>query len=395
MSITGDGSVAFYNGVSFGTYFKSKASTKPILDEAGRTTVATEHTLEIEGYVYGTTADGTDGAGLTLAGTRKALTACGGALIFTGKGYGDLIVNNGSTGVKDVSWGPKPEIVEWQPLGSGNAAKVVWRVTTRIPECANAKYQFGIMALNYTTTYSLDDSNYTLREIVGYLEVPMTRTTQDNRLPPDDVDNYRKLVAPPLPLGFKRRDKRFKVSPDLRRLDFTITDEEVPVPLPAGATKIDAKHRIKSNWKKGYRVWTVTIEATITLARGLPKTQALGIFLGILSLRTLGPGGNVGNSKFLMTDFEAEDDIFGRPASFSATFLDMRDQSLSSVMGNSGIWTPLPGTDYGKWSASINAYVNPERGYANLQDDPKNNQIIDLCQSQYAGAKRVSPATPP
>lgn len=99
-----------YNGIAFTALYKSSVRSKPVLDEARRTTVYVEHTLNVEGYVHAGGAM-TDS---TMEGIRKLLTACGGALNYSDKGFGSLVVN-GTSAVRDAQWGPVPEILEFTP----------------------------------------------------------------------------------------------------------------------------------------------------------------------------------------------------------------------------------------------------------------------------------------
>lgn len=379
------GATCSYNGVSFLTLYKSSVSSRPILDEAKRTTIYVEHTLSVEGYIATVTTDS------SLTTMRKLLTACGGALTYTSKGFGDLTVNVNV--VRDVAWGPIPEILEWVPLGGdGNAAKVTWRVTTRIPECDFAKYQFAFVALNYELALDIDESGYTTDRMGGYLEIPMTRITQGNRTLPNNVDFYRPLIRPDVALGFQRKSQSFHVSKDKRRLDFQFVDEEIPVPFPDGVTKIDARETIEGSLDRlgrfiagAFRGWLVTIEATITLARGLPKTDALAKFFVVVSSRTKhltdAPPPNGGTKAVLLPlRVRYEDDIFDRTSRFSITFACVAGLTAYGVLSLSGIWKPIEGTGYAKWLTSLGpTNTTGARGWAGAENHAGADAIIDLC----------------
>ena len=125
MALANTGTCA-YNGVTFTSLYNSRVSSRPILDEAKRTTVYVEHTLTVHGYIAAQTTDA------TLTSMRQLLTACGGALDYSNKGFGSLTINAGI--VRDVAWGPIPEILEWIPIGDSNAAEVTWKVSRSWPE---------------------------------------------------------------------------------------------------------------------------------------------------------------------------------------------------------------------------------------------------------------------
>lgn len=44
------GGICSYNGTSFNTLCKSRISSRPILDEARRTVVYVEHTIDVDGF---------------------------------------------------------------------------------------------------------------------------------------------------------------------------------------------------------------------------------------------------------------------------------------------------------------------------------------------------------
>jgi hypothetical protein len=397
MAILPNNGTCSYNGAAFTALYSSRASAKPVRDEANRTTAYVQYTLSVEGYIAGNTG----GNDATLAQMRKNLSAQGGALVYQNKGFGDLIVNApGLSPVKDVAFGPIPEILEWKPLGDVNAALVKWQVTTRIPECDSAIYEKGLLALNYRIDTKIDDDGYTTLRTSGYLEIPMTRNSQADRTLPDTADKYRDLCVPAVPLGF-RRTQDYSLSLDKRRLDFDITDQEVPAALPENATKIDARQEVEGKFSTGgFRMWTVSFEATITLQRTVPKTQALSIFLLIVSQRMRSQNGRItlpigGDGYALIPQrLRFGDEMFGRTSQFGMSFL-AGGFDLKSILEASSMWIPVSGTDYNSWRSSMTGAGGAwsDRGTAQIAASSTDDRIIDLCDN--GDINSLTPTAPP
>lgn len=389
-----NGGTCSYNGVAFQSLYRSRITTRPIEDEARRATVHVEHTLTVEGFV----AQGPTGP--TLEQMRRSLTQPGGTLRYNDKGFGTLDVNVPGGSVRDSTWGPHTDVLEWVPLGGeGMAAQVTLVLRTTIPECDTARYEYALAAWNYDITFAIDESGYTSITVAGYIEIPMTRITVNDRRIPDNVDRYREWLETQVPPGFQRGPRSFRASKDKRRLDFSWTDTELPAPLPDGVTKMSATHSVEAD--RPYVRWQNNMEATVTVARGAPKRQALDAFLLLLGdrmnqLRTRGPAGAEGS--FLPGRYRVSEDVFGRTTSFSYSFTYIsRAFSVGPFLAASGLWTPVAGTDYQRWRASLQPYgTQGVRGYAGASSQPADDAIIDLClNGNSAVAIPVRVNTPP
>lgn len=408
MAVLPDSGTTSYNGVSFVTVWHSNVSTRPVKDEAERTTIAVEHVIHVEGIVQGNS-----GTGTTLGSMRKLLTQPAGALVYNGRGFGTLEVNGLSGGVLDAKWGPWPEVLEFVPLGGGNAARVRFTVKTWIPECDAARYKQAIMAVNYEISYDIDQDGYTTVDWRGYLEIPMTRARQSSRNIPDTADKYREDIRPFIPLGFKRTNVGgFRLSKDKRRLDWSFRDEQIPAAYPDFVTNIQARHSISTDIPGGFTtVCNASFDITVTLAAGRPKTDALAVFQMIVRAR-LGP-----DRHWLPMRFNFNDDVFGRTASFSAVFrgsllgpnkdgvppkvpraiLDAIDQGrnltpVGEMLLVSKIWTPIPGTDFQDWQSSLDTCAATHvRGQYGLKHTPNMDVIVDLCEPHELPVKRKPP----
>lgn len=403
-------SLCIYNGVSFVRLQKSSISSRPVLDEAGRAVMYVEHVLTVKGYV--TTDSIEDDASLIEVDAEEddgeiedtddlmeslciRLTRPAGVLQFEEMGFGALHVN-GTSEIKDACWGPKPRLLDWDPLGNnGYAAKVVWECVVCIPRCDEARYEFGLMALNYDVTFDRDQDGYEVLRTNGHLLIPLTRSFPTNRTPPDCADAYReKLEGRPPPLGFSRV-QTYTVSPDRRRLDFHWTDTEEAVPRPEGVTTINIRHTVRSrNANLLGKLWTVTFSGTVTMGRHMPKAAALGVFLGIVDAKIRRDT----KKHALWTHLSIDDDMYGRSTTFTLQVQHVPRADLEDVLSRYGMWQPVAGDTWKDWRAGLIGKGRPwhVRGVGGHGFDKSEDSIIDLCgQARHPAAKQPAPPAHP
>lgn len=374
-----------YNGITFTSLYKSKVSSRPVMDEAQRTTVYVEHTLELEGYVVPNVVTGTTDT--PMSSIRKLLTAQGGALHFEDKGFGDLNVNTEAGGVRDAAWGPHPELLEWIPLGGdgAGACKVTWRVVVRIPECTTAVFVGAPLAINYEQDFGIDHAGYTTCTTSGYLEIPMTRRTQADRSLPDSVDLYRERLQNRVVPGYARKDQSYRVSKDKRRLDFSWTDEEIPTAYPERVASIDARQSVATIDHTSAIRWSITIDATIEMVQGAAKSEAMRVFFRLMGSR-IEAMRKVSGGRLLSIplNFRAEEDIFGRTSRFSITVMFTAEApNIGKFLAEqSQLWRVTP-TDHSLWLVSLQPFrTHGVRGYNNAFTAPASDGLVDLCLRQ-------------
>src|SRR5688572_3289569 len=140
-----------YNEIDMaGGEFHSRVQARPVYDDSRRTVKWVEYDIEAGGYVNAS-PDTTD---LDLEDMRVKLTTPGRLLRMTDRGFGSLVVNDGTR--QDALWGPLPTLLFWQPTGFAQTALVRWHATCAIPECpASAKYK-GLAAYNYEVSFDID-----------------------------------------------------------------------------------------------------------------------------------------------------------------------------------------------------------------------------------------------
>jgi hypothetical protein len=414
-----------YNGVFFSVNTETlNCSGLPVMDQQARRTVSyVVWRLHIKTTVIAELGSNTD---LTLDDIRNRLTTAGGALEYADKGFGDLTVNIGDTGPnkstkRDVKWGPIPLLVSWKPIASNRAAEVQWMVEVAVPQCDHAVFQGQLMAYNYSVRYTQDGQGYTTRTITGYIEIPMTRKAVDDRSIPDNVDNYWPEIYPLCPgedpnddpdnpttgLGWKRMARDRIVSPDRRRLDFTVVDEEMPIPLQPDVTDCKASHIVYNSGNSIWGRYHNTLQATYMLSKKVSKDVAWTRFVELANARMSSSSSfmNIDPERvaamMIPTNFVLEEpDIFGRPA---ARFLYSWTSvyNISHILQQSGLWTPLdkdlnlkdpqgnpyvlPATaTYSLWKASMKDVLFGRKskapyGIAQATSDETDEIIVDLC----------------
>lgn len=403
-----------YNGRAFQSLYKSKVELKPVKDSAGRALVAREYTIDVEAHLTadaitvtgGNAGEASSTTDLALSDLRLALEQPGAPLIYTSKGFGNLVVNVKGKPVWDAAYGPWPEVLAWEPVGNDQGCRIRWRCTTLIP-CEEYPSPKGIIEYCWEEEWDIDDDGYTTRTIDGHLTIEATRQGGPLvRSIPDNADVYLDQVVPDLPLGFRRRQNR-KLSEDKRSITFHFQDEEMPAPLPPGISNAEVRHRVKWHLPTGDKnMMSASLSGTLTMPAGMPKAAVWDkIMLIVQSRFPLGgrplpdnplsmsiineaikkPNAAPRNFMYFLSDVELEDDVFGRSVSFSVSARiigpTMRPDFLLAA---SGLWTSIAGTDFVQWKQSMFSQIGAgkamaPRGMAGLSFKNQDDAIVDLC----------------
>jgi hypothetical protein len=371
-----------YNGYTFDGSSEVSVRIEFVPDEAKRTILYHRHTIRVKTFVQSSST--TD---LSLESIRAALGHQGQALTFINKGFGDDLIVNSTSGnsIRDVKWGPTPKVLAWNPVGAANACELEWEVEVCVPKCsASANGRFvGVMAMNYEVSISVDNRGLSTRTVSGYLEIAQTRVGYNV---PDSADAYRGLIAPPQPEAFGR-ESDWRFSSDRSRVEFSITDTQIPSrnPYPLLVTHINGTHR--NTWSRGSQYKTQirhSINMEIEAAMGAPAMLAYNLFGQFVRQRI-----NVAKSnraQFWLDEVSVEEDIFGLSSRFSCSYRTLLTPSLALNNGidpslfafeKLGMWYPV-GTSWSQWRNSL-SHVFDNRGLAGLAVPAANDVIIDLC----------------
>ena len=360
-----------YNGYEFDGATHIKVGVEFVYDEAGRTIIAHKHLITVTAIVAES-----DGLDSTLEDIRRRLGESGKNLNFINKGFGTDLKVTPSGNTRDVENGPNPKELSWVPLGDDKSAEIVWSVEVDVVVCGSggSTRSRGVMALNYSTTFSINGHGDTTRVLEGYIQIEQNVV---NRRPRDSADRYRDRFAPRGLAGFAR-EQEWAVNLSHSRVDFVITDTQIPSPnpYPVGIVNIDARHRV--SWRRGRNglQYFNTISATISPEARLSGAQAWGVFLSLV-IQRMSISVRRGKSVFLEA-LEVEEGIFSRNHNFSATYRFL--SSIKDFIGDAGLWTAL-GTDWQQWTASLSNSMFNQRGNRQLRDIPGNDIIMSLCES--------------
>ncbi len=298
-----DTGILEYNSVLFSVLYRSEITGEIKQDQAGRTVMVCEYTLSAEGIC-------SEAAGTSLetnfVSLRKLLEQDGAQLIYTGRGFGNLTVNpvvggaggfvdvpGGST-VRDVAWGPKPELLYFQPLGNGLSAMVKWRCKFAISE--ETKGGDGILQFSYSYGISFDEDFYSQLSFKGVIEVPLTRTAVgDREIPPAVADSFRRgWLSLPMDLTqYRVKSRNFNESADRRKIDWDYSFEELPpMNLPPGAPRARGTFDVQPMRTGSNKsivllgvMWSCNLKVTYTIRADFPRRQAVWMFLLLLQFR--------------------------------------------------------------------------------------------------------------
>lgn len=363
-----------YNGYNFNNSIKSEITSTPIQDEARRVTIGVRHLVDLKEWI--SAADnylqtGTTTTDVEMLDIRRRLTQPGQILTISGKGFGNLIVNDPGIGVWDSEYGPIPRVVKWVSVGRELGCILHWQCETMIPECSNAVYQLALQSMNYQCNWSLEDG-WTTRTVSGFLTIPATRGPGNDRTLQDQADDYREDIVPEVPLGFDRQTYVFELDKSKRRLDFRIVDKELPLPLPVGAKRARVRYSVESHTRhEGLTKWNASMSGTIHTPPQTPKTQAADIIAICCADRLTNNG-----KTLILEKLRFEEDLFGTETSFSVDW--SLTSSRSQILRDSGMWQPVSGADFDTWAGSMAVAFAP-RGNAEMVFKNSDDYLIDLC----------------
>lgn len=412
-------SAVAYNGYTFSPTARVRIKATNIYDNANRMVKYVRYIITVADDVMptddpenksyseankGPALGSTRGTDFNLETIRYYLSKPGGNLSVSNRGFGNMEVTPlANTGTNpDLVFGPKPEILEWQPIAGRGGCHIVWSCEVHIAECGrdnlgNPLNTPGpINQFTYEVSWDLDEVGMTTRTVSGELEVTSFRTGTTITVSADQYRNYINL--PPLP-RFHRR-QRYNLSPDQRRLSFTIVDTEIPSDNPYfnGVVRMNVRHHVSADLEgSGFSQWVNNLSGTIELQPGAPRNLAWLAFLwaikGRLDAATQGKAptkdqdspkndGN-GNSQIVyISNLEFDEELFGRTFQFTVTYL--LSCSISTIFQGTGFFQPITGSDWNTWLN--NSTLFDQRGFAQLNHTPNDVILFDTCNQNNFGS---------
>ena len=294
-----DDGTCSYNGVSFEGALKTRVRGEDVYSDDGRAVEYTRYTFTIRAVA--TDTDGNTDS--FMSNLHDRLSQPQKRFIFKGMGFHDDIDTfaNG-----DVNYGPKPLIREWNPLPNARTCEFVWEVEVCLAECYGSVPQQP-SSFVYDAQISIDRKGWTTRTTSGYIS--NSNNFAGNGFSILTPDIWRPWFQARVPIGFTR-EQTWTISPDKRRLNFVLTDEEVRSPHapPKGVVEISGTHRTRWSASKPVRLQN-SLDLHIEVSPKENPCFAWLVALGILDQRIA--QAQEKNKGFFVEEISISEDIFG------------------------------------------------------------------------------------
>lgn len=388
MGLSSLGRVGYGPVVFNGPSLQTKSIQQVVrLDAANRGRTWTEYTLALR-LLIGGQAGKTD---QTVAFIRNALQTPGQAFTYQDMGYGPLTLN---IGLGEPIWGPLTKTLDWEPLGNGKAGWLTWQVRVAIAcdQGAPTGSAAPFIELLYGYDTQLDAAGYTTRRISVMGRIPSVRLGLgiNNKELGATADDFREKLSPPLLPGFRRTYPSWGIDEGKTVIRGEIVDEELGLNfLPPGVAVGDASHEVSSS-SQGLAMWQATISADFELAKASPIDQfdLCSYFIGTLCQdRIKATAAKIGRNSNAIVPLSLkmrEDEIFGRlRASFAFSY--SFTQPLKEIFDATGLWRPVPGSNWTTWAASMTGGPANPRGYAQMRLLPIDDSIVEGCGGRMPG----------
>lgn len=372
--------VTYYNGYTFPGLRQVKLAGEMIYDQANRVVELTRYKLRLVFYAKHSSSSA-HAAGMEQL--RQLLQEPGGVLRVTGQGFGDIYINDAAAGAAnryDVEFGPRPANLEMTQIGM-LCHECSWECAFSVKEgfTAGAGAAAAISAFNYGMDFDFDDAGILTRTVAGYLQIHIPRTP-GSRTVVSSADFYRGQLRLPIPAGFRRTARRFSLSQDRRRLDFSFSDRQLDgeAPLP-NALKSDLDYTIESV-PPGFAKFQASLGGSIEVPVGTPPIRAAEVFMLIFADKQKKLSSAVKGSGIVIPTRIS----FGRPIGSRVSQFDVQwmvTGCLDDLLKNGGIWDPVSGAAWAAWAQSMAAAwgtSNANMGPTGLAYSSSLDVLVDL-----------------
>lgn len=216
-----------------------------------------------------------------------------------GNGFGNIVINDPDEPASqwDVDFGPKPQVLDWEPLAGGMACRVQWLCAARIPRCTllyedltedeEDGTSHDILELEWNADWNYGEDGFLNMQISGKAQLygtsisfaddgqDYTRNLRDSYLLRLERAKSRILDLFPQKEGFKR-SVQYQLNQAANILSFTITDSEIKSPqgYPAGAIQFDIQESLSSSIDKGFNMWDWRLSGEIAVPKVLYQAEA-------------------------------------------------------------------------------------------------------------------------
>jgi hypothetical protein len=375
-----------YGGVAFGALKNADLSARMVYDEAERVVTHLQYTLRIkDAVVWGVNTIKLESK---MSELQNRLSTPGLELIIDSIGF-DFTINTSAIGTKpDLLWGVKPRALNFRPTGGEISWMFDWECEFNISRCADPSALTSpnppLMAWNYEFTSVINQEGLMERVISGYVQVPAVRGVAPNQNAVlFDVVAAWDSITVNVPNGFRRTNNVHSVNKAKNRVDFSITDTELTSDAyPAGIVEADINYDLSSQGG-GLSSWMATLSGELTVAPGYPKSLAAIKYLGILQflvtkVKALAISSDQKQPAVVPMALRFSYKLFSRTSRFVAGYFFASD--ATTLLQKSGMWEPIPGTDYQQWAQSMNvAGVWGNHGTSGLKASPSDDSLVTVC----------------
>lgn len=264
--------------------------------------------------------------------------------------------------LSDLNFGPKPQLLSCECIGGSRAYRIVWTVECALPNCCVEATAAGLTfcttpsafnglgggftsttEFNYSLSWSIDEDRFTTFTIVGSTENAGSLITDISGVDKAvfvtgtlKTEYVTRLLQNTFYLrpGFNR-SIQYDLSRDYRKIDFRITDREIPSDNAyyPGIKSCSLRHSVSGS-PYGAK-WNIGFDGDFEVQPGVPKYVGLLAMVSVISNRMAnlslvategdarGKDGKILKFKafYMPKNFSFEEDIFSRRTSFSFNFL--------------------------------------------------------------------------
>lgn len=405
-----------YNGIQFPAPFKGRVQAHESYDRSDRSVVKVVYTFLIEATFVSDDSFYWTGPGVpaSTAGAQldthmellqRRLSEPGKAFKYHDQGLGEVTggtgnfeVNTNST-TMDIAFGPKPRVLQMEPIGSNRAWRVVWTLEVSLPKCSDSDpVRIGsVTEYTYDITFDINRFGATVRTISGTLSIANNRLFLNSGFVGDTVDAYRNRIKIPVPIGFDR-EQSFQISRDHSTIEFRIVDTEImsEFPYPQGISDVDMTQSWDSGLDnsgtfsgEGFLSWGCELRATISYEPNHPRHWPWFIFTMMVQSRIAAKAPiakitkvdrqNKQHSRiggYFPYHFTITEHGYTRQFEFSLRYMLYAD--LQTFFQASGVFLqPVPGT-WATWTHSVRD-AQSLRGTARMQHLAGDDLIVTIC----------------
>lgn len=384
-----------YNGYTFPTLRQVTGEMKPEYDGAMRALAYNVYTFNVYFWIWASTESTLSNS---FENIRNLLSQPGGALSVSGMGFGSINVSGAGFGNdQDVLWGPKPQLLRFEPLGGNIAIECWWTCQVAINDCLSVSQspRGRVVAFNYEAVYAADERGLSTIGRSGYLQIANSRLTQNNTSVVTSPDDQWANLVVRVPPGFRRTSQQRKIDASRSRLDFQIVDTEIASDdaLPPGITNGSLRFSIENLEEMNFQLWRFSISATMERLKGLERGWSYRKFFEIVEgtvrrmRQQLSPREN---DAIIPLTLSIDHEKWGLEDQFQVTFQIARD--ISQILAFTQIWEPVESNFY-SWAASMErAWTG---GLARLKFTAGEDAIVDLCHQSPGSGFPIVVTQPP